>query len=226
MLVHVRCHPDAHSACPQFTISDKFGDGFRTPGYLSITLNGKTLATYRNFGRAKTTSFTVSSDPNQPQEQPSQWTSLVKETFANGFGQFKQGGSNALHVATKFGRNGVAMVKAGADNYDRASVSSRWLNGKGYNKFKVILSFYANGMDLKDRFCLDYAVNGSPTWVRAKCWMRGREFANKKWYDDETVEFKPTGGAVNNIKVRIRGFSDSSANRVFVDEIQLLGQKE
>lgn len=133
-----------------------------------------------------------------------------------------------MYIDNKFGRSGIVMVKSGLDNYDAASVSSQniALSNGGYSKFHVVFSFYSNSMEVTDRFCLDYKANGASTWSRAKCWRNGREFENGQWYDDMAYAFMPPASITNSIRIRFRGMSAESFDRVFFDKIQLFGRTE
>ena len=184
------------------------------------------------FGAKEATSFTISDTSAQISDTSAQrpgWTSLLDEDFNNGFESFTDGGENAMYLNSKFGRTGLAMVKKGTANYSGSSITSKniRLNNRGFTKFKVVFSFYANnGMDSDDRFCLDYAANGASTWSRAKCWRTDRDFATGEWNDNVSWTFEPTAGTVNSIRVRLRGFSSGNFDRVFIDKVQLLGKAE
>eukprot|EP00579_Thalassiosira_antarctica_P015869 CAMPEP_0201945774 /NCGR_PEP_ID=MMETSP0903-20130614/54076_1 /ASSEMBLY_ACC=CAM_ASM_000552 /TAXON_ID=420261 /ORGANISM="Thalassiosira antarctica, Strain CCMP982" /LENGTH=1119 /DNA_ID=CAMNT_0048488849 /DNA_START=137 /DNA_END=3498 /DNA_ORIENTATION=- len=213
----------------EFAIKDIYGDGITAPGFYSITLDGRTLARNSNFGTKEITSFTIDSSQNiiiEPR-QPD-WISLLYEGFSNGFGKFNDGGADAIHVDRKFGRNGMVMIKEGTTNYHQASVFSNNipLNDRDFTKFKVVFSFYANSMEMNDRFCLDYSANGASAWSRAKCWRSGGDFENGDWNDNVEWVFQPTANAVNSIRIRFRGFSSENFDRVFIDKIQLFGQTE
>mmetsp|Transcript_17065 Transcript_17065/g.37012 ORF Transcript_17065/g.37012 Transcript_17065/m.37012 type:complete len:838 (+) Transcript_17065:119-2632(+) len=219
----------------EFHMKDDFGDGLTPPGYYSISLDGKTLAKNSAFGYEETTRFTIN-DNSPPaagggeETKPGAWTSLFYEDFSSGFGQLNDGGSNAMHVDSKFGRNGIVMIKRGNTDFDAASVYSDSIplnKNRGYNNFKVVFSFYANSMEVNDRFCLDYSSNGSSSWRRAKCWRSGADFENGTWNDDVVKQFRPSVNfAPNSIRFRFRGFSSDNFDRVFIEKVRLFGRKE
>mmetsp|Transcript_17066 Transcript_17066/g.37017 ORF Transcript_17066/g.37017 Transcript_17066/m.37017 type:complete len:140 (+) Transcript_17066:253-672(+) len=135
-----------------------------------------------------------------------------------------------MHVDSKFGRNGIVMIKRGNTDFDAASVYSDSIplnKNRGYNNFKVVFSFYANSMEVNDRFCLDYSSNGSSSWRRAKCWRSGADFENGTWNDDVVKQFRPSVNfAPNSIRFRFRGFSSDNFDRVFIEKVRLFGRKE
>eukprot|EP00584_Thalassiosira_punctigera_P005395 CAMPEP_0172545124 /NCGR_PEP_ID=MMETSP1067-20121228/15122_1 /TAXON_ID=265564 ORGANISM="Thalassiosira punctigera, Strain Tpunct2005C2" /NCGR_SAMPLE_ID=MMETSP1067 /ASSEMBLY_ACC=CAM_ASM_000444 /LENGTH=780 /DNA_ID=CAMNT_0013331809 /DNA_START=135 /DNA_END=2474 /DNA_ORIENTATION=- len=188
----------------EFSIIDLFGDGLTAPAYYSVSLNGEELIKNSNFGHKETTTFTINNSPAEVIQQPD-WTPLLFENFSNGFGKFNDGGSNVMHVGNKFGRSGLVMMKKGTTDFEQASVYSENIpvKNRGFMNFKVVFSFYANSMEVNDRFCLDYSSNGASKWSRAKCWRSGGDFDNGKWNDNETCEFRPSVNfAANSIRIR------------------------
>ena len=133
-----------------------------------------------------------------------------------------------MYINTKFDRYGMVMVKSGASNNSQASVYSQMIalntRSGSYSQFKTVFSFFANGsMGLDGKFCLDYQVNGGTNWIRAKCWKNGRDFQTGKWTDNESVIFKPEAVLSNNIRIRICSDTLTNMDRVYIEQIQLLG---
>eukprot|EP00581_Thalassiosira_minuscula_P000986 CAMPEP_0183747642 /NCGR_PEP_ID=MMETSP0737-20130205/67368_1 /TAXON_ID=385413 /ORGANISM="Thalassiosira miniscula, Strain CCMP1093" /LENGTH=760 /DNA_ID=CAMNT_0025983357 /DNA_START=37 /DNA_END=2316 /DNA_ORIENTATION=+ len=170
----------------EFIVKDLFGDGIASPGYYSIIMDGKTLAKRNDFGPKDITTFTIDGSQSIVIHAQPQWKSLLIEGFGNRYGNFNDGGSDALHLDTKFGRNGLVMLKSGSSRYAQASVYSNnvLLNNRVFNEFKVVFSFYTNGMENTDKFCLDYSANGATAWSMAHCWQGGQHFENGEWNDD------------------------------------------
>jgi hypothetical protein len=214
-------------------LADKFGDGLNQPGYYSLKLNGNILVTNSKFGNSETTSFVINAtiaDLDARQPDPT-WTSILYEGFDSGIGKFIDGGVDAAYVDSRFERNGLVMVKSGRVNYGQASIYSNNIqldDAGGYTLFKVVFSYYASQIEINDGFCLDYQANGDSDWTMAKCWEKGVDFDNRKWYDDESLEFRPgTGTDLSiSISIRFRGFSADVTNRIFFDKIELFGTSE
>ena len=199
------------------------------PGYYSISLNGEILKRNSNFGEKETTRFTIEkSAPSIVEHRMPEWTSILKEEFTTGFGQFNDGGTDAMYTPAKFRRKGLVMIKKGTRGHEQASVYSDNipLQGRGYSRFKVVFSFYANNMEPGDRFCLDHSVNGAVAWSQTQCWAQGTDFENGEWNDDVAQEFSSAAQIANSIRIRFHGLSEENNDRVFFDEIQLLGQTE
>lgn len=117
------------------------------------------------------------------------------------------------------------MIKEGTSDFGLASVFSDdiSLRNRGFTKFKVVFSFYASGMEVNDRFCLDYKTNKA-SWKRAKCWTSGRDFEDREWNDNKEFQFRLDFEA-DTIAIRFRGFSSDNFDRIFIDKIRLLGKK-
>ena len=184
--------------------------------------------TNSKFGKSETTSFIINATTTQldaRQPDPA-WIPILSEGFDNGFGQFFDGGTDAAYVDSRFGRNGLVMVKSGRANYDQASIYSdniQLSDSGGYSQFMVALSYYASNTGVDDGFCLDYQANGDSDWAMAKCWENGADFDNRKWYDDESFVFMTGTGTATSISIRFRGFSADITNRIFIDKIELFG---
>ena len=133
-----------------------------------------------------------------------------------------------MYVQSKFGRNGLVMIKEGTTGRDQSSVYSNniEMKSRNYSKFKVVFSFYSNNMEVGDRFCLEYSVNGAATWSSTKCWARGTDFKNGTWNDDVVQKFQPTVNSIKSIRVRFHGLSSENNDRVFFDKIQLFALAE
>eukprot|EP00571_Detonula_confervacea_P016891 CAMPEP_0172302312 /NCGR_PEP_ID=MMETSP1058-20130122/4033_1 /TAXON_ID=83371 /ORGANISM="Detonula confervacea, Strain CCMP 353" /LENGTH=822 /DNA_ID=CAMNT_0013012737 /DNA_START=87 /DNA_END=2555 /DNA_ORIENTATION=- len=214
----------------KFIIYDKWGDGIQEPGHYAITFNEQILNSNSNFGYSETTQFKIGDSSSPLGVLQPIWTSILNENFSNGLGKFNDGGDDAMYLSSKFGRNGLVMIKSGSDNYDEASIYSNniSLNNRGYTKFKVVFSFYGAGMEIGDRFCLDYKANGASKWIKAKCWRSGQnfDFEDGMWNDNTDSVFRPTAIITNSISIRFRGFSEENFDRVFIDKIQLFGHVE
>ena len=160
-------------------------------------------------------SSTPASKPSATQQYA--WTVIFNENFNNGFGRFIDGGAGAMHVNSRFGRNGLVMLKNGASNPAQFTSRNVQLSAKRhYSNFRVVFSFYANGMGSNDRFCLDYSVDGGSSWSRAQC---ATGFVNGKWINNKTWLFQ-TPVNRRTIRIRFRGLSRTDLSRVFIDKIQ------
>jgi hypothetical protein len=181
------------------------------------------LETSNDFGFNETTTFVVGIpvDANQPS-----WSSVLYEDFDDGFGNFVAGGFDATYIPSRFGRNGLVMIKHGIDNHDKASINSGNISladRGGFTRFKVALSFYGSNIGPDDGFCLDYRASEVSSWTQANCWPSGVDAENGKWNDDVAWEFQP--GLAMSIDIRFSGFSADKMRRVFIDKIQLFGSK-
>ncbi len=225
---YIRIKPDIreqHSYHPVSTHpTDKYGDGIKEPGSYTIIFNGNVLKTNSDFGFDETTTFVVGIpvDARQPN-----WSSVLYEDFDDGFGYFVAGGVDAIYTPSRFGRNGLVMIKHGIDNNEEASINSKNIsldNRGGFTRFKVLFSFYASNIGLYDGFCLDYRTNEISVWTEADCWPNGDDVENGKWNDDVAWEFQT--GLAMSIGIRFRGFSADNMRRVFIDKIHLFGSNE
>ena len=211
-----------------FILSDKFGDGINQPGYYTLKLNGNTLVTNNKFGNFETTRFVVNATTTQldARHPDPTWTSILYEDFDDGIGAFIDGGQDAAYVESRFGRTGLVMVKSGSINFKQASIYSDNIqlnDSGGYTQFMVVFSYYASNTGTSDGFCLEYQADGASIWAVAKCWQNGDDFENQKWYDDESLVFRPSTDLSTSISIRFRGDSDDVMDRLFFDKIELFG---
>jgi len=208
----------------EFTVYDEFGDGINAPGYYTIYLDGEVLATNSNFGSSETTRFLIeSSTPVEVRQPTDEWVKLMYEDFIDGLGTFSQGGDDVLYANEMFGRQGLVCIQDGS-NFGQANVYSNDITlDQAYSRFKVIFSYRASGMEEGERFCLDYSSDGGSSWSKANCWRSGLSFYNGVWYDDVSVVFQPKT-VVDSISVRFRGLAGDDTDRVYLDQVQLLGR--
>ena len=211
----------------EFTIYDLFGDGIEEPGYYTISLNGRTLATNSNFGSFETTNFTIDTSflPRQDVVSPTSapaWRTLLLEDFESGFGEFIHEGREITHKTSIFGRRGVAFIQV-PTNSGRPSLSTDEIDmNEPFSQFEVLLSYRTANLDDGQQFCLEYANNNITSWNRVQCWRNGFHFENGQWKDDVVV-FQAEGEGLNSLRIRLILPDGKYMDRILIDSIKVSG---
>jgi len=151
--------------------------------------------------------------PNNPY-----WWKLIEEDFANGLGDFKDGGGDAKRMKKRKGRRGVVRLQRGQSNGDKASISVN-VDVSLYSKCRVIVSFYLIGMGEADYWSVEYAMDGSKQYEVAQSFST-RYYAKNKWYDDDSkTNFSVKKFSSMNLRLRCKGNGGKDA--VYIDDVAL-----
>ena len=211
----------------EFTIYDLFGDGIEEPGYYTISLNGRTLATNSNFGSFETTNFTIDTgflprqDVASPVSAPS-WRTLLFEDFESGFGEFSREGREITLKTSIFGRRGVAFIQVPTYS-GQPSLSTDEINmDEPFSKFEVVLSYRTANLDDGQQFCLEYSNNNATFWNRFQCWRSGFHFENGQWNDDAAV-FHVEDYEMNSLRIRLILLDGNYMDRILIDKFKVSG---
>merc|ERR1719453_115092 len=150
-----------------------------------------------------------------------EWTTIVEEDFAYGFGLFFNPPMDANHYPYAENRAGVVRLEDGAGGSSTLTSNLISLSHNPFSKIKVSFSFYAVKMEHPDDLCLDYELdNGAITG--SKCWSSSHAFENDTWYDDMSIEFDVDNAS--NLRLRFRVVGDDSEDDVLLDKVTIEGQ--
>ena len=180
------------------------------------------------FGKDPSPSFNCGGDKPPPPNPPSgggsgsssgggkteNWRTIASENFEKGMGLFKKTEKFTRYRTVSRKRKGVLVIQK------KSTASSKIIPLRAaYSKIKVSFSFLALGMEEDDSFCLDN--RGDEGWEQVKCWSAPKDFKNKQWYDNRSVEF-PVGSRTD-ISIQFRCVGNAKKDDVLIDKVVIQG---
>merc|ERR1719401_1239586 len=166
---------------------------------------------------------TVDHNSSPPSFSLKKWTSITFDSFENGWGNYKSGGSHA-NVVNEYSTDGYYSARI---NYNRKMQSSFFHSNYHtvilFSSLRVQFWFYARNMRDGNSFLLEYSSNDTDDWTLVRKLKKDIDFMNDKFYET-SIEFYPTQlSLTSKIRLRFRCKGSNVDSQVYVDEVDFSG---
>ena len=151
---------------------------------------------------------------------------IMKEHFVDGFGRFHPSSPSYIYYYPFVkDRRGIVRLQ-GLEGRNYSLYSDAFPIEDAFISIEVIISFYANSMELSDGFCIDYSVNDGLDYLTAKCFFAIS--MNGLWYDDTSVliDLAPYDETLSQMRIRFRCETDSLNDDILIDKVAIFGLQD
>ncbi|GAA3617722.1 hypothetical protein GCM10022396_40410 [Flavivirga amylovorans] len=190
------------------------------------TVNSNGLVTAIGDGSATITvttndgGFTATSTITVTSSGGGGFTEILYDDFESGFGNWNDGGSDALlYTGGTFAHQGNNAANI-QDNTSTSVITTNNLALSGSNEIKVEFWYRPESMDNSNEdFWLQISTNGGASYTTVQTWARNIDFQNGQFYSESVTI---SGFTLTN-QTRLRFRCDASGNKddVYIDEIRV-----
>lgn len=154
------------------------------------------------------------------------WETISHDNFDNGWGNFKDGGSDAMIFKNKKNVGPYdewPAVRLRDDSSSSTITHKKEYNVANYNNLRVTFKFCAVNMEKKEGFLLQ--LHDGSSWDNLKNYRLGRDFENgnlgKKCFESKTLTFRPPKS--NSAKIRFKCNGSANDDSVYIDDVLFEG---
>jgi len=218
-----------------FTIMDTQDDGMCCGygrGYYIITYDDEIVVdSTAEFETSETSSFGAAC-PEIP------WDQIFLSTFTSGYDNFMPGdraNSNNAPSVLKLSqllsgryigkgpwKKDVGSLFLREKDGDKSSIKSNVFDVSIYDRLQVRFEYKTFKFEKDEGFALECEFEDSSSWKHISSWKANTDFINRQWYN--ATEYITTNGA-SEARIRIRGMGNEMNDIVFIDNIEVLGEK-
>ncbi|GAA3575791.1 LamG-like jellyroll fold domain-containing protein [Snuella lapsa] len=142
-------------------------------------------------------------------------TDLLSDDFEGGFGNWNDGGSDAVTSATN-GTSNSASIKLRDNSGSDSSMYTDALNLSGVDEVTFNFSYYPVGMENNEDFMLEISTNGGSVFTTLQTWASGTDFNNNTNYTESIIV---PGPFTSNTVFRLRCDASSNNDAVYIDDV-------
>lgn len=148
------------------------------------------------------------------------WESISQDDFKKGWGNFKDGGSNAMLVKK------YRSVRLRDGTSSSTVFHKKYYNVEKYERLRVTFEFCAVGVEKREGFFLE--LDDGSSWKRLKEYRQGRDFDSAKKVSEGCFEFATHEWDIkkkkmDSAKIRFRGTGNNKNDNVYIRDVLFEG---